>query len=250
MFPQLNNQPLPQLSVVQLLPLGTVVYNPQDQSRTGYRYVQFGGTSTINPGLLLVASAAPANSTGLALNSSNSAAALAAGSTQGSLVVTNGSTTVVANQFVDGTLEIAGTGGVQRYRILGNTADATGSLPITVRYQGPLLNTSALVVGTNTVNLRQSLAYNPAASLTAALPVGVTIMSVPNTAAVTNFGWVQISGEAYVQATSATKGQALVQDSSGTAGYFANSAASTTPGIAIAKESAASSLASVYLQLN
>lgn len=250
MQPQLNTQPLDQLSAIQLLPLGTTVYDPKDNGRTAYKYVLFGGTATVNPGLLLVAPAAPSNSTGLALNSTNSAAQLAAGSTVGNLVITNGATTVIQDQFLDGTLEILGTGAVERYRILGNSADATGSLPITIRFQGALRNTAALVVGTNTVNVRQNAAYKAVASLTAALPVGVTIMPVLNTASLQNYGWVQITGDAFVQATSATKGQALVQDQSGTAGYFANSAASTTPQVAIAKESASGSLASVFLQLN
>ena len=64
MFPQANMQPLGSLSTTQLLPLGTVYYSPKDQSRL-YRYVQFGGTSTIAAGLLLVTPAAPSNSTSL-----------------------------------------------------------------------------------------------------------------------------------------------------------------------------------------
>lgn len=250
MFPQLNIQPLGTLSTTQLLPLGTIVYSPKDQGRTAFRYVQFGGTSTINPGLLVVTPAAPSNSTGLAIPTSNSAAQLTGGGNPASnqLIITNGSTAVTANQFADGIITITGGTYIEHHRILGNSADATGSLPITVEMAGPLINT--VVAGTNTVSLRQSPSYNVVASLTAANPVGVTIVPVLNTASVTNFGWVQLSGQAYVQATSATKGQALVQDTSGTAGYFANSAASTTPAIAIAQESASSSLAVVNLFLN
>lgn len=250
MFPQTLMQPIGQLSTQQLMPLGAVVYDPKDQGRTAYRYVQFGGTATINPGLLLVSAAAPSNSTGLALPTSNTAAQLAAGSTQGSIIVTNGATTVNANQFQDGDLEILGSGAIERYRILGNSQDATGSLPLAVRFDGPLRNTAALVAGTNTVNLRQSPSLNPVASLTAALPIGVTIMPVPNTAAITYFGWVQIAGMAFVQATSATKGQPLVQDTAGTAGYLMNNAASTTSVVAIAKESQSGSLVSALLQIN
>lgn len=249
MFPTLSQQDLYKLDTVKNLPLGTLFYDPTDQARTAYKYVQFGGTSTVNPGLLLVAAAAPSNSTGLALNSANSTAQLAGGSTNGTLLITNGSTSVTQDQFADGDLEILGTGAVERYRILGNSAAGNGGT-ITLEFAGPLRNTSALVVGTNTVNLRQSASYLPTASLTAALPVGVTIMPVPNTSSVQYYGWVQVVGPAFVQATSATKGQALVQDQSGTAGYLANSAASTTPQIAIAKESASGSLASVFLQLN
>lgn len=249
MFPQLSMQPLQTLSTTQLLPLGTVVYDPRDNARKAYRYVQFGGTSTINPGLLLVSAAAPANSTGLALPTTNTAAQLAAGSTIGNLFVTNGSTTITVPEFVDGTLEILGSGAVESYRITGHTLDTVGSAQITVEFQSPLRNTSALVAGTNTVNLRLSPSYNPAASLTQALPVGVTIMPVPNTSSVTNFGWVQIQGEALVQATSGTKGYPVVQDTSGTAGYVANTG-SNLPQIGVFKEAVSSNLASVFLQLN
>ena len=95
-----------------------------------------------------------------------------------------------------------------------------------------------MVIGTNVVALRQSPSLNPTASTTQALPVGVTTMSVPNTATVTNYGWVQISGIAFVQATTATKGYPVVQDTSGTAGYIANTS-SNLPQIGIAQESAA-----------
>jgi hypothetical protein len=248
MFPQLNIQPFGELSTVQLLPLGTVMYNPKDQGRTAYRYVQFGGTATIAAGLLLVAPAAPANSTGLALNTANSTAQLTAKNpASNQLVITNGATAVTANQFADGEIMISGSGVVERHRITGNSADSVGAAAITVEYFGFLNNT--LTIGTQTVSLRQSPAYNPNASLTQALPVGVTQMSVANTASVTNYGWVQIAGTAFVQCTSATKGYPLVQDTSGTAGYLANTASNLSQ-IGIAQESASSSLAPVFLQLN
>lgn len=247
MFPQLNMQPLGQLSTLQLLPLGTIVWSPKDQSRSAYRYVQFGGTATIAAGLLLVAPAAPANSTGLALDPSNTTAQLtAANPLSTTLIVTNGATTVLANQFADGVLQISGGGVVEQHRIIGNSADATGNLPISVEIEGTLFNT--LTIGTQTITLRQSPSYNPLATKTQAYPVGVTIMSVPNTASVTNFGWVKVFGPTFVQATSGTKGFPVVQDTSGTAGYVANTA-SNLPQIGIFQESAASSLALVNLDL-
>lgn len=247
MSPQLLIQPLNQLSTVQLLPLGTVAFYQKDQNRSAYRYVQFGGTSTINPGLLLVAPAAPSNSTALALNSSNTTAQLTANNPASSqVVVTNGATAVTAGQFTDGVIQFYGSGVVESHRILGNSADSSGSNPITVEFDGPLLNT--LTVGTQSVNLRQNAAYNCAASTTQAKPVGVTIMSVPNTSSVTNYGWVKIFGEAYINATSATKGYPIVQDTSGTAGYIANTG-SNLPAIGIAQESAANGFATVDLNL-
>lgn len=248
MFPQLNEQDLYTLSTVQLQQLGTVMYAPAINGLKGYRYVQFGGTSAILSGILLVTPAAPSTSTGLALPTTNTTVQLSAGSRQ--LIVTNGSTAVTTNQFAGGQLEVLGTGGFSGYTISGNSADSTGSLPLTIQLLEPLRNTSALVAGTNTVNLRQAPGLNPVASLTAALPVGVTIMPVANSSTVTNYGWVQISGPGFVHATSATKGQPVVQDNSGTAGYVANNAASTTSVVGIAQESAASSMAPVFLQIN
>jgi len=208
-----------------------------------FRYVKFGGTSTINPGLLMVAAARASNSTGLALAATNSSAQLAVGST--SLIVTNGATAVTQDQFAGGYLDILGSGAVQTYQIAGNTA-ASASGAITVTLVDSLRN--AVVVGTNTVNFENDW-NGVVASTTASLPIGVTIDSIPNTSSNTYGGWVQTVGHCLVSATSATKGQAIVQDTSGTAGYIANSAAATTPTIGIAKESAASSVAPIYLDI-
>lgn len=216
-----------------------------------FRYVAFGGTSTINPGLLLVAPAAPANSTGLAITSTsvaggNVTANLQAGST--TLVVTNGSTSVTQDQFQAVEIIVA-AGGTYRLRLRGHTAAGNGGL-ITLFLKEPLpANTTQLIPGTDTVNLRLSPYNGPTASLTKSEPVGVTVCSVPNTASVTNYGWVQTLGAAFVAATSATKGQSLTQDTSGTAGFFMNTAAATDYQAAVAYASAASSTASVYLNI-
>jgi len=213
-------------------------------------YAKVGGTSTVNPGLLLVAPAAPSNSTGLAIpstqpNTGTSLSALAAGST--SFNVTNGSTAVTANEF-DFVEVIVSAGGSYKLRLAGNTA-ASASGTITLTLDDPIpQGATTLIAGTDTVNLRYGPWNGPTASTTAALPVGVTILPVPNTSSVTNYAWLQTWGPAYVAADSATKGQALVQGSS-TAGAVKNSAASTTPQVAVAQESAASSLASVFLTL-
>lgn len=248
MFPQLKAQPIESLSTTQLVPLGEVVF--LDNGRLGYKYIKFGGTSAITAGKLLVAAAAPANSTGLALPTTNSTAQLSAGSTQ--LLVTNGATAVTQDQFAGGYLEVIGTNGNSKYSIVGNTADS-GTGTLTIQLGQPLRNTTALANGTNTVNLRASMANGPVASLTQAMPVGVTIMPVANSATVTNYGWVQVAGPAFIFATSGTKGFPATQDLAGTAGYVAVTgagASETVPQIGIFQESAASSLASVFLQLN
>jgi hypothetical protein len=220
-----------------------------------FRYVKFGGTSTVNSGLLLVAVAAPANSTGLAIPASGSSNQTTANLSLGSyqLVVTNGATAVTQDEFALGYLEVIGTNSVNSYKIRGNTADSAGSAAITIYLSEPLRNTTALANGTNTVNLRKSPWDSPAASLTQALPVGVTIQPVANTATVTNYGWVQTGGMSFASATSGTKGQPVTQDLSGTAGFVANTgsgAAETVPQVGIFKESAASSTASVWLEID
>lgn len=247
MFPQLTEQDIYKLSTVQLMPLGTVFYLPTVQGKKGFRYVEFGGTSAITAGKLLVAAAAPANSTGLAIPTTNLAANLAGGSRQ--LIVTNGATAVTMNQFADGQLEILGTNAGFAVTIAGNSADSVGAGALTLSLLEPLTNTTALANGTNTVNLRQSSSYLPVASTTQSNPVGVTIMPVNNSSTVTNYGFVQISGPGFVFATSATKGFPLVQDTSGTAGFVANTG-SNLPQIGIAQESAASTMVSINLMLN
>lgn len=223
-----------------------------------FRFAKFSGTSTINPGLLLVAPAAPANSTGLAISTTqpsttatgsgaSGTSALAAGSL--SFNITNGATAVTQDQFAYVEIIVA-AGGTYNLKLRGNSA-AGASGTITLYLQDPIPPTATtLIAGTDTVNLRLSAWNQPTASLTAAQPAGVTIVSVPQTSTASYAGWLQTRGRCFVSATSATKGQALVQDQSGTAGYFANSAASTTPQIAVAVYSAASSTATVELQID
>lgn len=213
-----------------------------------YRYVKFGGTATIVSGKLLVAGAVAANSTGLAVATANTTAQLSQGSM--SIIITNGATAVTQDQFAQGFMEVLGTNGIgQSYQIAGNTADAAGSANITVTLSDPLRNTTALANGTNTVNLTKSPYDSPNVSTTQSLPVGCTIMPVPNSSTVTNYGWVQTSGLAYLAATSGTKGQTATQDVATTAGNVANSGAATTTPIGTFKESASSTLAPVFLNL-
>lgn len=216
-----------------------------------FKYVGFGGTSTINPGLLTVAPAAPANSTGLAITATGTggqvAGNLVAGST--TLVVTNGATAVTQDQFsfVEIIVSAAGT---YKLRLKGNTLAAASTGYVTLFLAEPLPpNATTLIPGTDTVNLRLSPYNGVIPSLTKSEPVGVTVCPVPNTASVTNYGWVQTYGTAFVAATTATKGQAVTQDTGGTAGFFMSTAAATDYGFAVAYASAASSTASVFLDV-
>jgi hypothetical protein len=215
-----------------------------------FRYVAFGGSSTIKAGLLCVGPAAPSNSTGLAITAigigGQAAANLVAGSR--TLVITNGSTAVTANQFQF--LEIVSAADLTySLRIAGHTSAGNAGYVI-ISLADPLpQGITTLIPGTDTANLVLS-AYNGCApSTTGNVPVGVTTNVVPNTASVTNYGWVQSGGKAFVKATTATIGLGIAQDQSGTAGYVIISAA-TTGNIGWAKSSATGSAASVKLNIN
>lgn len=244
MFPQLIEQDIYKLSTSQLVPLGTKFVS--DQSRNTYKYVAFGNSAALTSGVLLVAPVAPTNSTGLALATANTTTQLSFGSK--SVQVVNGATAVTANQFADGTLEVLGVNGYSSYTISGNTADASGGATITVSLSEPLRNTTALVAGTNTVNLRQNAALNASTSLTVAEAVGVTILPVPYVAGTNNYGWVQVGGPTVVFATTGTKGLAISQDTAGTAGYVVNAAAGSE-NLGVFQESVVSGLATVNLSI-
>lgn len=215
-----------------------------------FRYVAFGGTSTIKAGMLCVGPAAPANSTGLAITAvgtgGQASSNLVAGST--TLVITNGATAVTANQFQF--LEIVSSADqVYSLKIAGhNSAGASGY--VTVKLEDPLpQGITTLIPGTDTANLVLSQYNGVAPSLTGNAPAGVTTNVIPNTASVTNYGWVQSGGKTMVKATTATIGLGIAQDLAGTAGYVIISAA-TTGNIGWAKASATGSAASVVLNIN
>lgn len=223
-----------------------------------FRYVKFAGTSTIEPGLLLVAPAAPANSTGLAIAASsaqpNNTAigsgptggnALAAGST--SFVVTNGSTSVTLDQFSFVEILVGG-GGTYCLKLRGNTAAGNGgAITLYLDNDNPLPpNMTTLIPGTDTVNLRLSNWNQPTASTTVGAPVGVTVVSVPQSSTASYAGWVQTGGRTYVQAGSGTVGQPASQSTS-TAGLVVNASAATQATIGAFVNSQASSAATVNL---
>ena len=216
-----------------------------------FKYVKFGGTSSINPGLLMVGPAAPANSTGLAITATGTGGQLAANLAVGSaiLVVTNGATAVTANEFDFIEIMVGGTLPLYSLKLSGNTAAAASTGYVTCFLDEPLpQGITTLVPGTDTVNLVLSKYNGVGASTTGNAPVGVTVNVIPNSATVTNYGWVQSGGHAIVKATTATIGLGIAQDQAGTAGYIIITAA-TTGNIGHAKASAASGNASVELNI-
>jgi hypothetical protein len=221
-------------------------YGARGASNDGreYRYVGFGYVSavtTFNSGLVMIAAVAPANSTALTITASGTGGQIANNLIAGSqtLVITNGSTAVIQNQFAEGylVLNIGGSGvGVYNLKISGNTAAVATTGYITVFLRDPIPpGATTLVPGTDTASLRVNPYYFVIPSLTENKAVGVTI--TPSTAATGAFsatvgpgsyGWLQTAGPASVSATSGTLGYPVGQDVSGTAGFVINKSSGTT----------------------
>lgn len=219
-----------------------------------YRYVKFGGTSTIQPGFLMVGPAAAANSTALAITAAGTGTQVTANLQAGSrtLVITNGSTAVTADQFQYIEINVGGASSTASYslRLDGHTAAAATTGYIICSLYDPLPATiTQLVPGTDIVNMVYSKYNGCIASTTGNAPVGITVVPVANSSTVTYYGWVQSNGKAIVKATTATIGLGIAQDQAGTAGYVIISAA-TTGNIGWAKASAVSNTASVELNIN
>lgn len=209
----------------------------QDAFDRIFRFVAFPGTSTIQPGLLLVKAAEAANSTGLAIpttqpsntatgNGASGTSALAAGSL--SFNVTNGATAVTQDEF--GFVEIiVSAGGTYMLKLRGNTAAAASTGTITLFLADPLPPTiTTLIAGTDTVNLvKEPYKYPILATTSSAPPIGITYVSVPNTSTTQYGGWVQTGGYAFVQATSGTLNYVAVQDTTTNAGFLANATSTT-----------------------
>lgn len=207
-----------------------------------FRYVSFGGTSTVAPGLLMQAAVSSTNSQGLAITAAGTSvqttATLLAGST--TLVVTNGATAVTQDQFAEGYLEVLQTSGSNNgpisYKIKGNSAAAATTGYIIVTLAEPLRNATTLVAGTDTVNLWASPFSAVVATTTVNVPIGVTVTQAVNTSTVTNYGWVQSKGPttAFFDASSAVIGN-TIGPSTTTAGYVGLAVTTTKPPIGWSK---------------
>jgi len=221
-----------------------------------FRYVGFGGTSTITSGKVVTAPAitqSTAGFQGMAITAIGIGPQVKSnlGLGSGYIVLSNtGATAITQDQFAEGHLDIlVGALGITSsysYKIAGNTAAAATSGYVTVYLDEPLRNTTGLVPGTDTANLQVSPYSGVYISSTAALVVGVTTCTVPNTASVTNYGWVQTSGEATVinDANAViTVGGGFAQSTT-TAGAVITSTASTLPIIGKARVAMAQSAVS------
>lgn len=241
---QLTEQDINTLSTVKVEQFGAMGFTSDGRR---YRYVSFGGTSTIAPGLVVVAAVPTAAFQALAITASGTGGQVAANyagsqGNPGVIVLTNGATAVTQDQFAEGELQIivggaAADTGSYSYKIKGNSAAAASTGYITVYLKENFRHTTALVPGTDTANLLLSPYSTVNTSTTAALPVGATIMPVVNTASVTNYGWVQVGGPVNLlndAGGTITVGGAFGQSTT-TAGNIKAATASTVPIIGITR---------------
>lgn len=210
-----------------------------------FRYAGFSGTSTIAPGQLCVSAPYVTAAVGLAITATTvatgSVGQTTASLTSGSqfLVLTNSSSTAFTqDQFAEGYLEVTQTSGTGNgpivYSVLGNTAAGAGNVTATyivvyLRETEPLRNASVLVPGTDTATLYASPYSAVGPSATAGQAAGVTVSQVPNTASVTNYGWVQTIGTVFLTNDAGgnlTVGEGIAQSTT-TAGDIVAQAATT-----------------------
>lgn len=239
---QLTEQDLNNLSTSK-----QVQYAAQGATADGrmFRYCGFSGTSTIAPGQLCIAAPYVTAAVGLAITATTVAtgtvgqttASLTAGSSY--LVLTNSSSTAFTqDQFAEGYLEVNQTSGTGNgpivYSILGNTAAGAGNSTATyivvyLRESEPLRNASVLVAGTDTATLYANPYSAVGPSSTAGQSAGVTVIQVPNTASVTNYGWIQTIGPVVLTNDAGgnlTVGEGIAQSTT-TAGDIVAQAATT-----------------------
>ncbi len=239
-----------------------VQYGAQGVTEDGreFRYCSFGGTTTVHSGMFLQAAVAAANSQALTITATTVAAGgqitanLALGSTQ--LVITNSSTAVTQDEFAEGFLEvIVGASGsvtdTYSYRIKGNTAAAASTGYITVYLAEALRNTTALVPGTDTVNLWTSPYQAAIITTTVNVPIGLAIIPAVNTSTVTNYGWVQTKGDAVAvgDGSSIVIGN-TIGPSTTTSGLVGLAVTTTKPPIGWARATTSTATANVAITLN
>jgi hypothetical protein len=216
-----------------------------------YRLVSVNSSTTVAPGQLLSVDTVNSDYYGLAIAASqptntaygnadnNATSALRAGSL--SFTVVNGSAkAVTSDQFQGGTIEVLQTSGTdngpETYRVAGNTSAAEGA-DFTVFLSEPLAVASALVAGTDTVNLRTNPFADVAAGTTGQA-VGVLNIQVPAYTANSNnspYGvWAQVVGPAVVGCSGAVTAFDTVALSTATAGDVEAVAAATQKAIGVA----------------
>ncbi len=245
-FRILSEQDLNTLSTTPQVELGAVGCTFDGRM---YRYVGFGGTSTIAPGLLVVAAAHTANFFQMTITAVTvsgqpkanlTAGNLAANPTTGTWLTLSNTTssTAAADAFAQGYLEVYQTSGTNEgpilYKIKGNTAVTAGNsttsyFTVFLDTKEPLRQAQVLTPGTDTASVYASPFSAVNTSTTVGRAVGFTIQQVVNSATVTNYGWVQSQGSVLVTNDAGgtiTVGEGIAQSTT-TAGNVVAVAATT-----------------------
>jgi hypothetical protein len=192
----------------------------------------------------MIAPAQAANTTGLAIpttqpanTATGSGTAPASALAVGSLAfnVTNSSTAVTADEFAGGFVVVETATKPVKLKLVGNSA-AAASGTITLYLQDAL--TEALTAGTDTVSLDKNPYANVIPSATLGRPVGIVPVSVPNTSTQQYLAWVQTRGDAAgVAGAAVTAFQPIIQNTSN-AGTVSNASATSSFVIGVANRAA------------
>lgn len=209
-----------------------------------FRYALVGGSSLV-VGNVLQTSAEDTQFENMAVL----AASVASAGTVQTVSITNGTTTVSANQYDGGSVSVYTTpDGGSEYTILGHTTGTSGA-NLTVTLDRPLQN--AWTTSTK-VNMKRNpwsgVIQFPATTQTG-IPVGVAVFAITNA----QYGWVQTHGVASVLSDGSTFAVGSeVGTPSGTAGAATVYAAGTTHAkIGSVQQAAASGhWISVFLQID
>lgn len=183
-------------------------------------------------------------------NMAVTASAIATVGTPQVVNVTNGSTTIAANDFVGGSISVYTTPDLgSEYTILGHSIDSVGSSAITVTIDR-VLQTAW------TTSTKINMKWNPwfkviqfPATTQTSIPVGVAVSNLKTA----TYGWIQTHGMCSVLSDGSTFAVgSTVGTPSGTAGCVTVAAAGTThTNVGIALQAAASGHnISVFLQID
>jgi|GEM_PF-599583 len=183
---ELFGQDLYTSDTVKNHPLGTLGLTRDGKM---FRYA-LAGASNLVKGNLLQARAEDTTFENMAVLASS----IAAASQVQQVSITNGATTVAANDFVDGSVSVYTTPDLgSEYTILGHTVDAVGAATLTVTLDRPL---QAAWTTSTKVNMKWNPCFKVIQFPTTqtSIPVGVAVYALPTV----TYGWVQTHGMAAV----------------------------------------------------
>lgn len=177
------------------------------------------------------------------------ASAIASPGAMQTVNVTNGTTTVAANQFNGGSISVYTTPDLgSEYSILGHTTGGSGAALV--------VNTDRLLQTAWTTSTKINMKRSPWSGVIqfpittqTEIPVGVAVYAIPNAA----FGWVQTRGVAAVLSDNSTfaVGSSVGTSLSAAGAVGVNVAGTTHTGVGVARQANASThCISVFLKID